>query len=39
MMSDAKVLLRDFQNLLGDQNVVTGGAEVAKYFRKSTEAI
>ncbi len=37
-MSDAKSLIKDFQNLVGDQNVVTGAAEVGKYFRIPTEA-
>ncbi len=37
-MPDAKSLLKDFQNLLGDANVVTAAGEVAGYFKPSAEA-
>ncbi len=37
-MSDTIMLLRRLQELLGDHNVVTEAAEVAKYLRKATEA-
>ncbi len=37
-MSDAKALLKDFQNLLGDSNVVTAAEEVSGYFQPSIDA-